>query len=161
GSRFHRAERAAQAPSRCRIGREGRGPQVAGVSVCVYALASRTPSRMSVRGVAGERLRAIRISGITAIVGDMKRAPTATIRNLKRHSAVIDALTRLVDAILPTRFATCVPGDEELAAAVKARAPMLKARLRAVRRRAQMTIRLIAPVVAQRRPKSGTEYLRQ
>ena len=131
------------------------------MSVCVYALASRAPARFSVRGIAGERLRAVRVSGITAIVGESRRAPSPTIRNLTRHAAVIDALAHSIDAILPARFATCVAGEDELAAAVRSRAPMLKTRLRAVRRRAQMTIRLVAPPVAQGRPASGTEYLRQ
>jgi len=128
---------------------------------CVYALTSGAPSRLAVRGAGGERLRAIRISGITAIVGDVKRAPSATTKNLKRHAAVIDALARSMDAILPARFATCVADEDELKAAVKARAPMFKARLRAVRRRAQMTIRLVAPPAAHRRPTSGTEYMNQ
>ena len=129
--------------------------------LCVYALASRAPLRIGVRGAAGERLHAIRLSGLSAIVGDVTRAPAPTARNLKRHAAVIEALARSVDAILPTRFATCVAGEAQLAAAVRSRAPMLKARLRAVRRRAQMTIRLVAPPVKAQRPTSGAEYLRQ
>ena len=131
------------------------------MSVCVYALASGTRPRVNVRGIAGERLRAIRISRMTAIVGDVRRAPAPTIRNLKRHSAIVEALADMFDAILPARFATCVASDEELVAAVRSRAPKLTARLRAVRRRTQMTIRLVAPRVPQPRPASGTEYLRQ
>ena len=131
------------------------------MSVCVYALASRAPSRFAIRGVAGEKLRAIRMSGMTVIAGDVKRTPTATLRHLKRHSAIIETLARSVDPILPARFATCMSGEEELAAAVRSRAAALKARLRAVRRRAQMTIRLVAPRAVQPRPASGTEYLRQ
>jgi hypothetical protein len=113
------------------------------------------------RGAAGERLRAVRIRGVTAIVGEVKRTPSPSIRNLRRHTTVIEALARSVDPILPTRFATCLADDLQLAEAVSSRAPMLKARLRSVRRRAQMTIRLVSPPVAQRRPTSGTEYLRQ
>ena len=131
------------------------------MNVCVYALASGAHARLGIRGVAGERLRAIRISRMTVIVGDVRRAPAPTIRHLKRHAAIIEQLAHVFDAILPVRFATCVANEEELAAVLRSRASKLKARLRAVRRRTQMTIRLVAPRVAQPRPTSGAEYLRQ
>jgi hypothetical protein len=130
--------------------------------ICVYALVSRAPARINQRGVAGERLRAIRAGGLTAVVGDVKRVPAPTISNLKRYAAVIDALAAAAPAILPARYATTAPGPEELDVMLRARRGPLQQRLRDVRSRVQMTIRIVAPQQAARgRPQSGTEYLRR
>jgi len=130
--------------------------------ICVYALVSRAPSRISIRGVAGERLHALRGGGITAIVGEVARMPSPSIPHLKRYAAIIDALAAQVPAILPARYATTVGAQDELAFILGARNAALRGRLRAVSGRVQMTIRIVAPPQPPaRRPQSGTEYLRQ
>jgi hypothetical protein len=115
------------------------------VIICVYALASPPPARLRLAGVAGERLRVIAISRIAAVVGEVRRAPAPSVRNLRRHAAVVEAIAGRVPAILPARFGTTVVDPEELRFILTSRAATLRRRLRAVRGRCQMTIRLLAP----------------
>ena len=112
--------------------------------VCVYALVSPAPARLKLAGIGGERLRVITIDRLSAIVGELKRVPGPTIRNLRRYAAVIEAIASKVPAILPARFATAVADRDELAFILRSRGTALRQRLRAVHGRAQMTIRLVS-----------------
>jgi hypothetical protein len=112
------------------------------VTLCVYALVSPPPSRIGTTGVGGERLRGVTVSGITAIVGELRRPPAATVGNLKRYAASIDRLAGIAASILPVRFGTCLVDRAELTVVLRARAAALKSHLRAVRGRVQMTVRL-------------------
>jgi len=147
--------------------------------VCVYALVSPAPARLKLAGIGGERLRVITVDRLSAIVGELKRVPGPTIRNLRRYAAVIEAIASKVPAILPARFATTVADRDELAFILRSRGTALRQRLRAVRGRAQMTIRLVGsdpgdvtlrgqtPVTRRSgvRPRNkatqGTQYLQQ
>jgi hypothetical protein len=147
------------------------------VIVCVYAIVSRPPARIVVRGPSRERLAAIDVGGVTAIAGKVRRAPAPTMRNLRRYAVVIDVLASAVPAILPARFGTCFTDQDVLAAGVRPRGAMLKERLRHVRHRVQMTVRLVEPessddaflirshVTARTQPRlghgdmQGTQYL--
>ena len=113
--------------------------------ICVYALTSPAPARLRLTGVAGEKLRAISVSRIAAVVGEVRRAPAPAVRNLRRHAAVVEAIAARAPAILPARFATTVVDGEELRFILTSRSATLRRRLRAVRGRCQMTIRLAAP----------------
>ena len=112
--------------------------------ICVYALVSGAPARLSLTGIAGERLRVITIDRVAAVVGELRRPPAPTIKNLRRYAASVEAIAGKVSAILPARFATLVADGEELAFILRSRRTALRRRLRAVRGRAQMTIRMVS-----------------
>jgi hypothetical protein len=109
----------------------------------VYALVSSPPARLGVAGVAGERLRIVTVDRISAVVGDVRRAPAPGVRNLRRYAVVIDSIASKVPTILPARFGTTVADPDELTFILRSRRSTLRARLRAVRGRAQMTLRLL------------------
>jgi hypothetical protein len=112
--------------------------------ICVYAVVSPVPLRVPPVGIRGERLRVITVDRLAAVVGELKRVPAPTIKNLRRYATVIEAIASKVPAILPARFATTVADREELAFVLRSRGATLRQRLRAVRGRAQMTIRLVS-----------------
>ena len=111
--------------------------------ICVYALVFPAPTHLRLAGIGGERLRVITVDRLSAIVGELKRVPAPTIKNLRGYAAVIEAIAWKVPAILPARFATTVAERDELAFILRSRGAALRQRLRAVRGRAQMTIRLV------------------
>jgi hypothetical protein len=113
------------------------------VIVCVYALVSPPPARLTLKGITGERLRVMTVDRIGAVVGELRRAPSPSVRNLRRYAAVVDSIASRVPAILPARFGTTVTDDDELTFVLHSRRSALRQRLRAVRSRAQMTIRLL------------------
>ena len=149
------------------------------MTICVYALVSPPPTRLGLTGMAGEKLRVVSGSRIAAVVGEMRRAPAPTVRNLRRYAAVVEAIAAKVPAILPARFATTVVDRDELTFILTSRSAALRRRLRSVRARCQMTIRMVgsdpgdAPIRGQTpvmprtgvRPRNGatqgTQYLRQ
>lgn len=111
--------------------------------VCVYALI--TPSRLPrrVKGVAGEPLRAMTVDGIVAVVGEVRRPPAASTRNLRRFASIIESIAGGASAILPARFGSTFTDVTELMLVLRSRRGSIRERLRAVRGRAQMTIRLV------------------
>ena len=118
---------------------------------------------MNVKGIAGEPLQAIHVGRLDAIVGRVRAAPKPTDRNLRRYGDTMSVLWRRTPALLPARFGTSVRDAEDLRAMVRARERLIRRRLRAVRHRAQMTIRLVTthsdtPATIER--SSGTSYLR-
>jgi hypothetical protein len=149
------------------------------VIFCVYALVGSARSLQKVTGIAGERLRGIVFDGFVAIVGEVKRRPAASTRNLRRYAAVVESIAARVAATLPVRFGTTFDNETELTLALRSRGAATRQRLRAVRRRAQMTIRIVGsdpddvrlrgqtPVMSRSgvRPRNkatqGTQYLRQ
>jgi hypothetical protein len=113
------------------------------VTICVYALVSPPPARLGLTGMAGEKLRVVSVSRIAAVIGEMRRGPAPTVRNLRRYAAVVEAIAAKVPAILPARFATTVVDRDELTFILTSRSAALRRRLRSVRARCQMTIRLV------------------
>ena len=110
--------------------------------ICVYALVSPARARLHLVGAAGEKLHVITVNRIAAVVGEMRRAPAPSVRNLRRHAAVVEAIAARTPAILPARFGTAFVDRDELALTLRSRSGRLRRRLRAVRGRCQMTIRL-------------------
>jgi len=102
--------------------------------------------RWPVKSMAGEPLRVMTVSRVSAVIGGMRRVPAPSIRNLRRYAAVVEAIAAEAPAILPARFATTVADREELAFILASRGATLRRRLRAVRGRCQMTIRLLSPL---------------
>ena len=148
--------------------------------LCVYALVGSPRSLQKVTGIAGERLRGIVLDGFVAIVGEVRRCPAASTRNLRAYAAVVESIAARVVAILPVRFGTTFDDETELTLALRSRGAATRQRLRAVRRRSQMTIRLVcesesgdasrasqsraagrARVRLEHEPTQGTRYLQQ
>jgi hypothetical protein len=129
------------------------------VSLCVYALVSLPrrsgeakagpPARLRLNGIAGERLRIVRVGGLAAVVGDLRRSPAASAANLRKYARVVNAIAAKVPAILPARYATTVRDADELTLFLRARRAAWQQRLRAVRGRVQMTIRLLTPIESE------------
>lgn len=131
--------------------------------LCVYALASRLSGALHVRGIAGEPLQAIHVGQLDAIVGRVRATPEPTDRNLHRYARTMSALWRRTPALLPVRFGTSARDVEDLREMVRDREPVIRRSLRAVRHRAQMTVRVVTshsdpPATIER--SSGTSYLR-
>jgi len=144
----------------------GRGGPVV-PELCVYAIAPRRATRITVRGVAGETLQAIPIGRLEAIVGRVRAVPAPTARNLRRFDRMMSALWRRTPALLPARFGTAARDASDLQAMIHDREQTLRRRLRAVRNRAQMTVRIVQgnsePDMAHPtgiEKQSGTQYLR-
>ncbi len=124
--------------------------------LCIYALVSLPrrsgdakaglpPERLRLTGIAGERLRVIRIGRLAVVVGEIRRSPAVSTANLRKYARLVNAIAAQVPAILPARYATTVRDVEELTLIVHARHAVWEQRLRAVRGRVQMTIRLLTP----------------
>ena len=146
--------------------------------ILVYALIGPPAVRLRLTGVASERLELMMVDRIGVVVGELRRVPAPSVRNLRRYAEVIESLAARTSAILPARYGTTVADADELLLVIRARR-LLRQRLKAVRGRAQMTIRLLesasgdAPSPNQRtvstparlRPgyatTEGTRYLRR
>ena len=123
------------------------------MTLCVYALTGSAAGlkprrdepapRVSVRGLAGERLRLVRESSLAAVVGDLSAAPRPSAENLRRYDQTMGRLAQSVPALLPARFGTCFESPEELRFVLRSRAATLRGALARVRRRAQMTVRIV------------------
>ena len=95
------------------------------------------------RGVTGEPLRTVCIGRVNAIVGRVRAVPTPTDANLRRYDRLMSALWHRVPALLPARFGTSARDLADLEVMVRGRERVVRSRLRAVRNRAQMTVRLV------------------
>jgi hypothetical protein len=113
------------------------------VIVCVYALIAPAPARLRLAGVAGERLRVVTVDRIGAVIGELRRTPAPSVRNLRRWAVVVESIAARASSVLPARFATTVADRDELAFIMHSRRATLRERLRVVRGRAQMTTRLL------------------
>jgi hypothetical protein len=102
-----------------------------------------SPSRVIGSGLSGERLRLVRTAGITALVGELPRAPKPTVTNLRRYAIVIEKAAAQTPAILPVRFGTGMADVGEVSFVLQSRHDTLRRRLRAVRGRTQMTLRVV------------------
>lgn len=111
--------------------------------IVVYAIASADAGRMTIRGLAGERLRPTRVGHIVAIVGEHRAAPEPTEANLRKYDRVIHVISQRASALLPARFGTAVHDLNELTWILGARQTALRARLKEVRKRVQMTVRMV------------------
>lgn len=109
--------------------------------VLVYAICLRPRVRIALVGMAGEPLALVPVGGLAAVVGALEGPPEASIAALCRYNAVLCELANSLPAVLPVRFGTCIAGVQELAFVLRAREASLKAALREVRGRVQMTLR--------------------
>ena len=110
--------------------------------VCLYALVAGPAASLRMTGIAGERLRALDMAGVEAVVGVQKSVPRATTTAMRRYDRVERELMEIYASVLPARFGTCAPTVDELAASVQDRRASIRRNLRLVRHRVQMTARV-------------------
>jgi hypothetical protein len=127
-------------------------------AVYVYALTDR-PLR-AIRA-AGERLVALPLDGVYAIASRRTSAPVLSEESLRRQHDAVERVAARADAVLPVRFGAFVETDE-LRRVVAERREAIQAALARVRRRRQMTVRVIGDPAPREAvaPASGAEYLR-
>jgi hypothetical protein len=131
----------------------------------VYGLvpSSRAPDRRL--NVYGHRIELLRIARIGVAVEALDEPPSMTEHALRTQHAVVARLAKRFDAVLPARFGSYLPLDE-LERIVSLRRADLREGLRSVRRRVQMTVRIVAPPSAAavnreaHAAQSGTAYLK-
>jgi hypothetical protein len=110
--------------------------------VCLYALVAGRAASLRMTGIGGERLRAVDMAGIEAVVGVQRGVPRATTTAMARYDRVERELMVVYASVLPARFGTCAPTVDELAASVRDRRASIRRSLRLVRQRVQMTVRV-------------------
>ena len=133
----------------------------------VYAVIASRRSPASLRLRNGGRFHIVREAAVAAVVTD-RPAASPTAANLGRYNRTMQELAQKFSAILPVRFGTRM-AEDELRFVLSSRRRSLGRALAHVRRRAQMTVRIMRrPPVAARRPESeiphpltGQDYLRQ
>jgi hypothetical protein len=120
----------------------------------------------SARARVAAPLRLVTDGGVAAIVREVRRGPAAGEAALRAYDRQVTALASRLPALLPARFATTFADLEELRLVLRARQRSLRRALRAVRGRAQMTIRFAnarppgAAPNSQAEGMSGAAYLR-
>ena len=87
------------------------------------------------------RLRVVNVGRIAAVVDRRRHVPAPTPRNIRQFHRTVAAIADAVPAILPVRFGTLV-GEDELSFILNTRAISLRAALKRLRGRVQMTIRI-------------------
>jgi hypothetical protein len=105
----------------------------------VYAILGRAPAAPLGVGLSGEPLSIVAAQDVTAVVGELEEAPTATPDAVRAHDAVVRRLAEVSEAILPARFGT-LQDAPALAEWLTAAADGLGEALRLVAGREQMTL---------------------
>ena len=146
------------------------------MTLCVYAIGSPVRGGLSITGLAGERLTAVRGGSLVAFVGAMPRVPRPGEDRLRDYDRILKALSRRAAALLPARYGTQVRDLDELHLILQSRQASLRRQLAKVRGRVQMTVRVLDLPVARAssgsprgsdggpdkvRPTGGAAYLRQ
>jgi hypothetical protein len=112
----------------------------------------------------GRRIDLLHIARIAVAVEELEERPSMAENALRTQHAIVERLGRRFEAVLPARFGSFLPLDD-LERIVNSRRDDLRAALRRVRKRVQMTVRIVAPpapaAVKREAPaaKSGTAYL--
>ena len=135
------------------------------MSLYVYAIAKRGVLAAGIRGLRGEKLRAVDMGRVVAVVGELKRRPQPTLTNVVKYDRILTKLWLANSALLPARFGTLVRDASELELMMRPLKDALHSRLAHVSGCAQMTILLVDSRERRRpgrprAPLSGTEYLR-
>jgi hypothetical protein len=124
----------------------------------VYALLD---TRIPVPRVRSHPIEIVRAGALFAAVERVASAPDLSEAALRSQHRIVTRLSRDVGAILPVRFGSLV-ARSELERIVSLRRTTIRAALRQVRGRTQMTVRVFGPASPQRgQPvsRTGTEYL--
>jgi Gas vesicle synthesis protein GvpL/GvpF len=122
------------------------------VGLYLYAILGAAPRRPPGRGLGREPLRIVAAGGLLVAAGELPVAPTPTAASLRAHDATVRRLTRHVEAVLPVRFGTLVADQAALAALLRPRRADLRAALKLVAGREQMSLRIYGRAAAPRPP---------
>ena len=109
----------------------------------IYAVTTPPTGALGVPGLRNERLTVVREGRLAAIVGELPRAPRVTLRSIRAYHAVLHRLWLLLPAIVPARYPTSIQNLEELELILRSRSVALHRTIREVRRRGQMTVRIV------------------
>jgi gas vesicle protein GvpL/GvpF len=117
----------------------------------------------AVEGLDGSSVEKRALAGLTVAVSELDHRPDATQGAALRHGAVVDALARANDAVLPVRFGTWFESDDRLGTEIAARAAVLRQALEQVRGCAELGVRVArdGSVRADAPAPTGTAYLRE
>jgi hypothetical protein len=122
------------------------------VALYLYAVLAEAPRRVPRRrGLRGEPLQSLRVGEVSVVAGTMATPPAVSRAGLRGHDAVVRTYARVISGLLPVRFGTVVADRAELARLLAPRAAELRAALRHVAGREQMTLRVAMPI-GRRRP---------
>jgi hypothetical protein len=134
----------------------------------LYALADPDAQLPDFAGIQGEQLRVLSCDSVAVIAGDISRRPEITSANLRAQDRVVRALHDHLDALLPMRFGAFFASDSDVGRAIDTHLVGLRERLETVRRRDQMTSRVLrgspppaAITVSAEERLSGADYLRR
>jgi hypothetical protein len=136
--------------------------------VTVLAIVASRGAPQSFRSRHGGRLRVVRERAVAAVVTNRMERSAPTAGNLRRYDRLMRELAERFPAILPVRFGTRM-AEDELKSVLVARRRALALGLAHVRKRAQMTVRLVRhatrqPAAPEHRhttaPLTGRDYLR-
>lgn len=109
----------------------------------LYAIVDSVSTVDSLRGIAGEALQRLTCGALTVVAGDVPEAPRVERALLAAQDRLVRALHESADAVLPMRFGAVFPTVPEAARALGTREPALVEALARVRRREQMTLRIL------------------
>lgn len=113
------------------------------MAVYVYAITDGVGDVSDLRGHHDEPLRAVAVGSFVVIIGQAAQGITATRERLAAQDRIVRALHTRAHALLPVRFAAMVPDMDALAKHAALKDSRLKAALRNVRGRDQMTLWLL------------------
>ena len=91
------------------------------MTLCVYALASPPDGRITLTGISGERLRAVTVGRIAAIIGELARPAEPTEAALRNYNRVLQRSRERLAALIPARFGTCLQDLDELTLILRSR----------------------------------------
>ena len=110
----------------------------------VFAIVASRGAPRSFRSEGRGRLRVLREGALAAVVADRGERSSPTASNLRRYDRLMRELADRFPAILPVRFGTRM-AEDELKSVLASRRRTLAAALAHVRKRTQMTVRVIRP----------------
>jgi hypothetical protein len=126
----------------------------------VYGIVDELESLPSVGGVDDAPLERRQVDDLELVVSEVPREEV-TQEAVLRHAEVVEALLSNSRAVLPAQFSRPFAGDEELVAAVAAKASELGERLQRVRGCVELGLRVVTPAVeSSPQAESGADYLR-
>jgi len=110
--------------------------------VTVFAIVASRGAPPSFRSRHGGRLRVVREHALAAVVNDRAGVSSPTTATLRRYDRLMHELAERFPAILPVRFGTQM-AEDELRSILSSRRTSLGGALAHVRKRAQMTVRVV------------------
>ncbi len=119
---------------------------------------SSLPDRVPVMGLDGARVQILRAGNLGVALSEMSAWPEPTPQRIRAHNSACLALIQ-AGGVVPFRFGNVFENEQELCAAVEAKAADLERALERLAGCVELTVRV--PLDPGERPSSGTDYLRR